>query len=81
MASRPSSKRSRASTSCESASTSDERNWQSPLKSPHTRATQGSHPLSRRAAVGAVVPRSLSCCGRAPGPLPSMRRRPDERKT
>ena len=46
----PSSNGARASTNDESVSTSDARNWQSPLKSPHTWALHGSHASSRRLA-------------------------------
>ena len=72
--SRPSSNLSRDSTNSESASTSDDRNWQSPLKSPHTRAVHGSHASSRRAVPPTT--RGASCRVGSRGPPPSMRRRP-----
>eukprot|EP00966_Prymnesium_polylepis_P337320 7391991-Prymnesium_polylepis.2 len=68
--SRPSSNRSLDSTNSDKARTSEVRNWQSPLKSPQTRAAHGSHVVSCRRAGRGLVP---SCAGEVRGSRTSMR--------
>ena len=81
-ASRPSSNLSRDSTNSESASTSDDRNWQSPLKSPHTCLLHGSQACRRRAVPAATAAtRGASCPTGVSGQPLSMRRRPAVRLT
>ena len=75
----PSSNGARASTNCDSASTSDVRNWQSPLKSPHTCLLHGAHACNRRAAEGR--PCAASCHAAVSGPTSLSVRRRETRLT
>jgi hypothetical protein len=76
----PSSNGARASTNSDNASTSDVKNWQSPLKSPHTCLLHGSHASTRRLGAGRTC--NASCRAAVIGPpSTSARRRLDVRLT